>query len=76
MKNLKMFCLSLEPGHYEFIKRLRYIPVGLGEKIFSKNWFTDKSGVNISEKNKYPLRAAIVRKETDRAPAKGRRGAC
>jgi len=53
MKNLKMFCLSLEPGHYEFIKRLQYIPVGLGEINFSKNWFTDKSGVNISEKNKY-----------------------
>jgi len=53
MKNLKMFCLSLEPEHYEFIKRLRYIPVGLGEKIFSKNWFTDKSGENISKKNKY-----------------------
>ena len=53
MKNLKMFCLSLEPGHYEFIKRLQYIPVGLGEINFSKNWFTDKSGANISKKNKY-----------------------
>ena len=53
MKNVKMFCLSLEPGHYEFVKKLGYIPVGLGEKNFSKNWFTDKSGVNISEKNRY-----------------------
>ena len=53
MKNLKMFCLSLEPSHYEFIKKLGYKPVGLGEKNFSKDWYTDKSGANISEKNKY-----------------------
>ena len=48
-----MFCLSLEPNHYVFIKGLGYIPVGLGEKHFSKDWLTDKSGINISEKNKY-----------------------
>lgn len=53
MKNLKMFCLSLEPSHYEFIKKLGYTPVGLGDKTFSNNWFTDKSGTNISDKNKY-----------------------
>ena len=53
MKNLKMFCLSLEPEHYEFIKKLEYIPVGLGERNFNINWFTDKSGSSISEKNKY-----------------------
>ena len=53
MKNLKMFCLSLEPNHYEFIKKLEYIPVGLGDKNFNNNWFSDKSGKNISEKNKY-----------------------
>ena len=27
-----MFCLTLEPNHYKFIKELGYIPVGLGEK--------------------------------------------
>ncbi len=53
MKNLKIFCLSLEPSHYEFIKNLGYTPVGLGEKNFNNNWFTDKSGSNISQKNKY-----------------------
>ena len=47
-----MFCLSLEPNHYDFIKELGYLPVGLGEKNFSKDWFTDKSGTNISKKNK------------------------
>ncbi len=53
MKNLNMFCLTLESNHYKFIKELGYIPVGLGEKNFNENWFSDKSGINISEKNKY-----------------------
>ena len=43
MKNLKMFCISLEPNHYEFIKNLGYIPVGLGEKDFNESWLSDKS---------------------------------
>ncbi len=47
-----MFCLTLEPNHYKFIKKLGYIPVGLGEKNFDKNWFTDKLNENISKKNK------------------------
>ena len=45
--------MALEPNQYEFIKNLGYIPVGVGEKKFNQNWFTDKSGENISEKNKY-----------------------
>jgi len=53
MKNLNMFCLSLEPNHYKFIKKLGYIPVGLGEKNFDKDWLSDKSGINISKKNKH-----------------------
>ena len=47
MKNLKMFCISLEPNHYNFIKSLDYAPVGLGEKEFSDDWFRDKSNINI-----------------------------
>ncbi len=35
MRNLKMFCLTLEPSHLGFIKGLNYTPVGLGEKKFS-----------------------------------------
>ena len=50
MKNFKMFCLTLNPEHYEFIKKLGYTPVGLGERYFDKNWITDKSGTNISKK--------------------------
>ena len=52
MRNLRMFCISLEPNHLNFIKSLGYIPVGLGDKDFSDNWFKDKSGINISNKNK------------------------
>ena len=52
MKNLNMFCMTLEPNHYKFIKSLGYIPVGLGDKNFDDNWYTDKLGVNISSKNK------------------------
>ena len=47
-----MFCLTLEPGHLSFIKNLNYIPVGLGEKNFSDEWLSDKTGKSISEKNK------------------------
>jgi len=53
MNNLNMFCLSLEPKHYNFIKELGYLPVGLGEKNFGKEWLSDRSGINISKKNKY-----------------------
>ena len=52
MKNLKMFCISLEPNHYNYIKKLGYIPVGLGDKDFNDDWLKDKLGNNISKKNK------------------------
>jgi|TARA_B110000438_G_C15697765_1_gene599691 hypothetical protein len=52
VKNLKMFCTTLEPNHFNFIKKIGYTPVGLGEKSFIGNWFRDNTGVNISKKNK------------------------
>ncbi len=52
MKNLQMFCISMEPKHLKFIKSLNYIPVGVGEKNFSEEWMTDNKGKNISKKNK------------------------
>ena len=52
MKNLKMFCTTLEPNHYDLIKKLGYIPVGLGEKNFAGEWIRDNTGKNISKKNK------------------------
>jgi hypothetical protein len=53
MKNLTMYCLTLEPSHEEKIINLNYIPVGLGTKKFSNNFFSDKNKINISEKNSY-----------------------
>ena len=29
MKNLKMFCLTMESNHLDIIKKFNYIPVGL-----------------------------------------------
>ena len=52
MKNLKMFCTTLEPSHYDFIKKLGYIPVGLGEKSFNNDCLRDNTGQNIAQKNK------------------------
>ena len=51
MKNLQMFCTSLEPQHYEFIKELGYTPAALGEKTFQDGWLRDNSKENISKKN-------------------------
>jgi len=48
-----MFCLSLYPDQLHLIKKLNYQPVGLGNYKFSKGWYNDKSGTNISWKNKY-----------------------
>ncbi len=48
-----MFCICI---HNELLKKLNdinYIPVGLGEEVFDQGWLTDKSGKNISNKNKY-----------------------
>tara|TARA_B110000881_G_C18413891_1_gene432401 strand:- start:390 stop:839 length:450 start_codon:yes stop_codon:yes gene_type:complete len=53
MKNLKIFCLSLNPSHKNVINKLGYIPVGLGDKLFSQGWLSDKTNDNISYKNKY-----------------------
>ena len=41
MKNLSMFCLSLHDSHLSNLKKINYIPVGLGENFFSDNWLRD-----------------------------------
>ena len=48
---MKMYCITLNDDHYEKIKNLDYIPVGLGKNINNKNFQNDKSGDNISIKN-------------------------
>jgi len=51
MNNLKIFCLSLNPDHLDLIKKLNYIPVGLGKAHFGDEWMQDKKGNNIANKN-------------------------
>ena len=53
MKNISLFCLTLEPKHENIIKDLSLTPVGLGEKKFSEKILSDKSGLNISSKNSF-----------------------
>jgi len=50
---MKMYCLTLDDGHYDKIKYLDYIPVGLGSNIKNPNFLGDKNGDNISEKNSF-----------------------
>ena len=47
--NLQMYCISMEPSHFSFIKNLGYIPVGLGNKDFGKEWLRDNTGKNIAD---------------------------
>ena len=47
MKPLKMYCISLNPSHLELIKKIDYVPVGLGGNQFNAEWLTDKSNENI-----------------------------
>ena len=53
MQNLKMFCICIHDELLEKVKKLNYIPVGLGNTKFNQEWIRDNSGDNISEKNKY-----------------------
>ncbi len=53
MTNLSMYCLTLKPENEIKISELKYIPVGLGTENFTKNFYSDKSGESISEKNSY-----------------------
>ena len=48
-----MFCITLNPNHLQKIKSLNYLPVGLGDKKFSKEWYQDNTNENISKQNEY-----------------------
>ena len=52
MKKLKMFCLCLNNQHLKQIKKLHYVPVGLGNENFSSEFLRDNTKKNISFKNK------------------------
>jgi len=53
MLNAKMYCLCLHNKTLPIIKKLGYIPVGVGEDKFSQEWLKDDTLENISFKNKY-----------------------
>lgn len=53
MKKLLMYCLCLDNSVIKNVKKLNYIPVGLGKNQFSKEWLRDNTGNNISQKNPY-----------------------
>ena len=48
---MKMFCITIYDDHYEKIKKLGYVPVGLGKDIISNEFKKDNMGDNISKKN-------------------------
>ena len=48
-----MYCITINNSHFEKIKRIGYLPVGLGDNIQNKNFYNDKFGENISKKNPY-----------------------
>ena len=53
MNNYKIFCMCLHEHHLINIKKLNYIPVGLGKNNFSTDWVRDNTDDNISVKNPY-----------------------
>ena len=53
MHNATMYCVCLDNKHFSTIKKLDYVPVGLGNSKFSKEWLKDDTLVNISYKNKH-----------------------
>ena len=53
MSNLKIHCLCIDDELLEKVRKLKYLPVALGEKNYQKGWLRDNIGKNISYKNKY-----------------------
>ena len=50
---MKMYCITIYNDHYDKIKGLGYVPVGLGDKILFNKFLTDNTLQNISKKNLY-----------------------
>ena len=48
-----MYCITLNDTHFEIIKKIGYIPVGLGNNIHNTGFCRDFIGENISNKNSY-----------------------
>lgn len=50
---MKIYCITTQDEHYNKIKNLGLIPVGLGDKIISNKFISDSSNINISNKNPF-----------------------
>ena len=50
---MKMYCLTTQDEHFSKIKKLGYLPVGLGKNIKSNNFITDNTKINIADKNPF-----------------------
>jgi len=50
---MKTYCLTIYNENYNFFKKLKLIPVGLGNAKFGRKWLDDKSGLNITKKNSF-----------------------
>ncbi len=48
-----MYCITLNDLHLNKIKKIGYIPVGLGKKIHNNEFLRDITGDNISNKNPF-----------------------
>jgi hypothetical protein len=53
MTNLDMYCITINDNHLDIIKKIGYLPVGLGTNIKSSNFIRDNTKNNISKKNPY-----------------------
>jgi len=53
MQDLNMYCLTIYEDHLDLIKKIGYLPVGLGNNIKSKDFIRDNTSLNISKKNPY-----------------------
>ena len=39
MSNLKIFCITINDDHFDKLKQLDYLPVGLGQRIKNEDFF-------------------------------------
>ena len=53
MNNLLIYCLCLDNNLLTKVKKLNYVPVGVGRDNFSNEWLRDNTKINISEKNPF-----------------------
>ena len=60
MNSHKIFCMCLNSHHLENLKKLEYVPVGLGKQNFESEWLGDNTGDNISSKNPFMVSILFI----------------